>query len=154
MATLLLNRDHAGVCAVPAAEEITLAAWRDGVRPKAGRFALVIPNTEEIPPLAAAIAAFDVIILEFPDFRDGRAFSQARVLREQLGYGGAIWARGALLPDQALFLARAGFTDVEIADADPAPFAAALSAYSVVYQAAADDAHPVHALRARHRDAA
>lgn len=150
MATLHLNKKTA----LGAAEEITLAAWREGVRPEAGRFALVIPNTEDVRALGPAVAAFGAVILEFPDFKDGRAYSQARLLRERLGFAGEIRARGAVLPDQALFMARAGFTALEIGERDPAPFEAALGAYTVFYQSAADDVLPAHALRARLREAA
>lgn len=149
MATLHLTKG-----AVAAAEEITLAAWRDGVRPEAGRFALVIPNTEDVRALGEAVAGFDAVVLDFPEFKDGRAYSQARLLRERFGYTGEIRARGAVLPDQALFMARVGFTALEIGERDPAPYLAALGAYSVFYQPAADAAPPVHALRARLREAA
>jgi uncharacterized protein (DUF934 family) len=150
MATLHLNKASA---AAPA-EEITLAAWRDGVRPEAGRFALVIPNTEDVRAAAEALRAFDAVILEFPEFKDGRAYSQARLLRERLGFNGEIRARGAVVPDQALFMARAGFSTLEIGARDPQPFLAALDAYTVFYQPAADAALPVHTLRARLREAA
>lgn len=150
MATLYLNKTTAGGAAV----EITLAAWREGARPEAGRFALVLPNTEDARALGPAVAAFDAVILEFPDFKDGRAYSQARLLRERLGFAGEIRARGAVLPDQALFMARAGFTALEIGERDPAPFEDALGAYSVFYQPAADAVLPAHALRARLREAA
>lgn len=152
MSMLHLTR-NASTRAVPA-EEITLAAWRDGARPEAGRFALVIPNTEDIAALAAAVVLFDAVILEFPDFKDGRAYSQARTLRERLGYRGEIRARGAIVPDQALFMARAGFTVLEIGEREPAAFIAALGAYTVFYQSGADAAVPAHALRARLREAA
>ncbi len=151
MATLHLNKDGA---AGGTSVEITLSAWRDGARPEAGRFALVIPNTEDVRALGAAVAAFDAVVLEFPDFKDGRAYSQARLLRERLGFTGEIRARGAVLPDQALFMARAGFTALEIGARDAAPFEAALGAYTVFYQPAADAALPAHALRARLREAA
>ncbi len=151
MATLLLNESGA---APGAAVEITLAAWREGARPEAGRFALVIPNTEDVRALGEAVAAFDAVILEFPDFRDGRAYSQARLLRERLGFAGEIRARGAVLPDQALFMARSGFTALEIGERDAAPFEDALSAFSVFYQPAADAVLPAHGLRARLREAA
>lgn len=149
MATLHLTKGAAG-----AAEEISLARWQEGVRPEAGRFALVIPNTEDVRALGEAVAGFDAVVLDFPEFKDGRAYSQARVLRERLGFSGEIRARGAIVPDQALFMARAGFTALEIGERDPAPYLAALGAYSVFYQPAADAAPPVHALRARLREAA
>ncbi|MFN3958386.1 MAG: DUF934 domain-containing protein [Parvularculaceae bacterium] len=150
MASLHLTRRGA---AAPA-EEITLAAFRDGVRPEAGRFALVIPNTEDVRGLGEATALFAAAILQFPDFKDGRAYSQARLLRERLGFAGEIVARGEVLPDQALFMARAGFTTLEIGERDPAPYEAALRAYSVFYQPGADAALTAHARRARRREAA
>ncbi len=150
MATLQIN---SRAPAAPA-EEITLAAFRDGVRPEAGRFALVIPNTEDVRGLAETIALFSDVILEFPDFKDGRAYSQARLLRERVGFRGEIVARGEVLPDQALFMARAGFTTLDIGGRDPAPYEAALRAYSVFYQPAADAAPAAHARRARRREAA
>jgi uncharacterized protein (DUF934 family) len=150
MATLHLTK---GLAAAPA-EEISLAAWREGVRPEAGRFALVIPNTEDMRALGDAVQGFEAVILEFPEFKDGRAYSQARLLRERLGFKGEIRARGAVVPDQAQFMARAGFTALDIGERDPAPYLAALGAYSVFYQPAADAAPPAHALRARLREAA
>lgn len=152
MATLHLTKVPAPGSA--AAEEIALSAWRDGVRPEAGSFALVIPNTEDVGGLGEAVAAFASVILEFPDFKDGRAYSQARVLRERLGFRGEIRARGAIVPDQALFMMRAGFTVLEIAERDQKAFVEALGAYTVFYQSAADAAVPAHARRARLREAA
>jgi uncharacterized protein (DUF934 family) len=150
MASLHLTRRGA---AAPA-EEITLAAFRDGVRPEAGRFALVIPNSQDVRGLGDAVALFSAVILEFPDFKDGRAYSQARLLRERLGFSGDLVARGEVLPDQALFMARAGFTTLEIGERDPALYEAALRAFTVFYQPAADAALPAHARRARRREAA
>lgn len=120
--------------------EVTLAAWRAGERPE-GAAALVLPNTADISEIAAELPRFAAIILEFPSFRDGRAFSQARLLRERFGFGGEIRARGEVLRDQALFMARAGFDAIEIADA--AGIAEALGEFSVFYQAGADGSLPV-----------
>ncbi len=154
MATLRLDGEAAPSGAPNANEEITLVQWKEGVRPEAAHFALFIPNTEDIAPLADAVSSAAAIILTFPTFMDGRAYSQARMLRERFGFRGEIRARGAIVPDQALFMARAGFTTLEIGDADPAPFLDALAAYSVFYQYAADAALPAHHLRARRREAA
>ncbi|MFZ5618870.1 MAG: DUF934 domain-containing protein [Pseudomonadota bacterium] len=154
MATLSVTEFGVTAQDRPKGEEITLAEWRAGVRPEAGRFALFIPNTEDVEPLADAIARFDAVILEFPDFKDGRAYSQARVLRERLGFTGEIRARGEVLCDQALFMVRAGFTALEIGERDVASFEKALVAYSSFYQPAADGAVPIHRLRAGKRAAA
>ena len=67
----------------------------------------------------------------FPSFKDGRAYSQARVLREQYGFRGELRATGNVLRDQFLFLLRAGFDAFEVVkDADAAVFAEARRALS------------------------
>ena len=57
---------------------------------------------------------FALIVLNFPKFSDGRAYSQARVLREHLGYQGELRATGQVLRDQLLYMHRAGFDAFEI----------------------------------------
>ena len=71
----------------------------------------------------------------FPNFRDGRAYSQARQLREHYGFRGEMRATGEVLRDQFLFLIRAGFDAFEVKkDTDAAAFASAVARYSVYYQ--------------------
>jgi uncharacterized protein (DUF934 family) len=123
--------------------EITFAQWREGARPEAGRFALVLPNAAAVSEVADSIDGFSSIVLDFPTFRDGRAYSQARLLRERFGYRGEIRARGNVLRDQIFFMARAGFDAFEIRDAEAAAYSEALGEFSVVYQRAADSAEPV-----------
>lgn len=134
--------------------EITLAEWRSGVRPEAGRFALSIPNTENVEELADAISLFDAVILEFPTFQDGRAYSQARLLRERLNFRGELRARGEVLCDQALFMVRSGFDTLDIGEGDVEDFGRALRAYSAFYQPGADGAVAARDLRASRREAA
>ena len=75
----------------------------------------------------------------FPTFKDGRAYSQARQLRERYGFRGELRATGDVLRDQFLFLARAGFDAFEVKkDADAAAFGEAIARYSVFYQPAGD----------------
>jgi uncharacterized protein (DUF934 family) len=152
----ILNITDAGIDVAERStgQEISLAEWRDGVRPEAGRFELSIPNTEDIESLSEIVSRFDAVVLEFPQFQDGRAYSQARVLRERLNYRGEIRARGAVLCDQALFMVRSGFNALEIGAGDVDGFKRALGAYSAYYQPAADRAPPVRDLRAARRAAA
>ena len=80
-----------------------------------------------------------LVALVFPSFRDGRAYSQARLLREQHGFHGELRATGDILRDQFLFLLRAGFDAFEVKkDADAEAFAAAVLRYSVFYQPTGD----------------
>ena len=154
MSTLRLTDAGIIVDERPHGQEISLAEWRDGVRPEAGRFELSIPNTEDVEPLADVVSRFAAVILDFPAFQDGRAYSQARLLRERLNYKGEIRARGAVLCDQALFMARSGFDALDIGGGDVEGFKRALGAYSAFYQPAVDKSLPVRELRAAKRAAA
>lgn len=154
MATLRIDEKGVRLDDKRAGAEITLAEWREGVRPEAGRFELSIPNTEDVESLAEIIRGFDAVILEFPSFQDGRAYSQARLLRERLGYKGEVRARGAVLCDQALFMIRSGFDALDIGEGDADGFRRAIGAYSAFYQPAADGVAPVRDLRAARRAAA
>ena len=72
----------------------------------------------DIPPadLGGLVpAGTDCVAIRFARFSDGRGFTLARHLREVRGHGGAILACGHLIPDQAVYLARCGFSHVEIA---------------------------------------
>lgn len=88
-----------------------------------------------------------VIGLAFPKWRDGRAYSSARILRE-MGFAGDIRAIGDLTVDQLVFLKRVGFSSVASErPIDPVVASAALARFPEVYQKAADGRVPVWALR-------
>src|SRR5262245_47480634 len=106
------------------------------------------PNNRRISELAPYLAQLALVALVFPTFKDGRAYSQARQLREQHGFRGELRATGNILRDQFLFLVRAGFDSFEVLKAsDAAAFAKVVTRYSVFYQPAGDRRIP--ALRAR-----
>lgn len=93
------------------------------------------PNNRKISELAPYLDQLDMIALAFPTFRDGRAYSQARILRERHGFLGELRATGDVLRDQLLFLFRAGFDAFEVKkEADVSAFAQAKTPYSVFYQ--------------------
>jgi uncharacterized protein (DUF934 family) len=54
----------------------------------------------------------DLVVVEFPKFRDGRGFSVARALRERHGFKGDIRAIGHVLPDQFAALVQCGFSTI------------------------------------------
>ena len=100
---------------------------------------VVWPNDRRVAELESYLDRLAVIVLTFPNFKDGRGYSQARLLRERYGFRGELRATGQILRDQFVFLVRAGFDSLEVvkpADADA--FAATLARYSVFYQAAGD----------------
>jgi uncharacterized protein (DUF934 family) len=154
MPVLKLTNGALAPCTEERATEISVAELREGARPEAGRFALVLPNDVAVDEVAAALSRFDVLVLNFPVFKDGRALSQARLLRERYGYRGEIRARGNVLRDQALFMARAGFDAFEIGCEATGAFADALRELTLAYQPAADGAPPVWRRRAERAAAA
>jgi uncharacterized protein (DUF934 family) len=98
-----------------------------------------IPNTEDVSGLAAEITGLPLIALEIPKFSDGRAYSQARVLRERYGYRGEIRAQGDVLHDQLFHMARCGINAFELrADQDPQDCLRAFGEYDLAYQHGAD----------------
>jgi len=104
---------------------------------------VVWPNNRRVTELAPHLDRLALVALVFPSFRDGRAYSQARLLRERYGYRGELRATGQILRDQFLFLVRAGFDALEVAKAgDVDAFAAALARYTVFYQAAGEGRIP------------
>jgi uncharacterized protein (DUF934 family) len=100
---------------------------------------VVWPNDRKIAELAPYLDWIALVALVFPNFRDGRAYSQARLLRERYAFRGELRATGQVLRDQLLFLQRAGFDAFEVTkEADAAAFAEAVRRYSVFYQPSGD----------------
>ncbi len=110
--------------------------------------AVALANTDPVEDLGRYVGRLRLIELHFPKFSDGRAYSQARLLRGRLGYRGELRATGSVLQDQLPFLLRCGFDSF---DSDQKGFGEALARartlFSVVYQPAEDDRIPVSALR-------
>jgi uncharacterized protein (DUF934 family) len=97
------------------------------------------PNNVSVAALAPHVGRLAAIALHFPVFKDGRAYSQARILREQHRFAGELRAIGQVLRDQFLFMLRAGFDAFEVTkDADAAAFADTVRRYSVFYQPTGD----------------
>ena len=93
-----------------------------------------------------------VVALAFPVFKDGRAYSNARRLRERHGYTGEIRAIGNVLRDQYLFMQRCGFDALEVKEGETEKdWQQATGVVSVFYQPAADGEETV--LQKRHRKA-
>jgi uncharacterized protein (DUF934 family) len=129
------------------AQELVLRASPTGV---------IWPNNRSVVELAPHLDWLALVALVFPSFRDGRAYSQARILRERYGFRGELRATGEVLRDQLLFLQRAGFDSFEISKHEDAyKFAEAVARYSVFYQPAADGrmSAPAARLAARQRSA-
>jgi len=105
---------------------------------------VLLPNTADVDAVYPEVGDRPLIALEFPTFADGRALSQAVVLRTRLGYTGELRAVGDITRDLVFWLGRCGFdTIVPRADQDLEACRLALSELQVSYQAAADGRTPV-----------
>lgn len=108
----------------------------------------VLELANDADPRAVSLAGVDRIDLQFPKFTDGRAFSQAFLLRRRLGFAGEIRATGDVLADQLQQMARSGFTSAVLrADQDLAIAERQLARYAEFYQGDAVQAKP-HFLKA------
>ena len=108
-----------------------------------------LASNENPTVLKSDLKRLAAVALEFPKFRDGRAFSWARLLRTRLGYRGEIRGVGDFLPDQLAFMARVGFDAFEVRqDFTLAAFHHAMREISAPYQPAADGAKTIRELRA------
>ncbi len=106
---------------------------------RAGKTGVIWPNNRDIDDLVPHLDRLAVVPLVFPSFRDGRAYSQARLLRERYGFKGELRATGQVLRDQFVFMLRAGFDAFEVKkDSDAAAFATTVKHYSVFYQPTGD----------------
>lgn len=106
--------------------------------------------------LAGDLEHLDLIVLTFPRFSDGRAYSQARLLR-RMGFRGDLRAEGDILRDQLRAMHRAGFDSFAIDDALTAERLARdwrgiIGEFRHAYQPSWRGPEPI--LRLRHRRAA
>lgn len=98
---------------------------------------------------AAKLDGVTLVELVLPKMNEGRPYTQARILREELGYKGAIRAVGEVRRDLLFFLFRCGVDQAVLKDADEERDAhKSLSSFSVLYQGAADVNAPLFVRRA------
>ncbi len=123
---------------------VPFARWqaeRDSLVRRNAPIGVRLSNTQDLAQVAPDLPLFELVALEFPKFVDGRAFTQARLLRQRYGYAKELRAVGNVLRDQLQFMHRCGFDAFEI-DAPNAVeiWRAAMGEIDVFYQPAADDA--------------
>jgi uncharacterized protein (DUF934 family) len=100
---------------------------------------VIWPNDRRVAELLPYLDWIALVALVFPTFRDGRAYSQARLLRERYNYRGELRATGQVLRDQFVFMLRAGFDSFEVKkQADAEAFMQTAKRYSVFYQPTGD----------------
>jgi uncharacterized protein (DUF934 family) len=83
--------------------------------------ALTFANDDDVLAHADDVGRASLIVLQFPKWTDGRAYSQAVLLRGRLRYAGEIRAVGDVVVDMLPLLRRCGFDAAQLrADQDPA----------------------------------
>src|SRR5258707_3912489 len=111
----------------------------DALSRRLGKLGVIWPNNRDVDDLVPYLDRLAVVALVFPTFRDGRAYSQARLLRERYNYRGELRATGQVLRDQFVFMLRAGFDAFQVKKQRHAEaFAATAKRYSAFYQPTAD----------------
>ena len=99
--------------------------------------------------LGEDVHSLALVELHVPYFKDGRAFSWARLLRTRLGYRGEIRVSGHVLKDQLAFYRRVGVDAFSLAHDFPlADIERALAQISNVYQPSVDRRTTIRDLRA------
>ena len=86
------------------------------------------------------------IDLHFPQFTDGRAFSQAYLLRRRRGFTGELRATGDVLIDQLVQMQRTGFSSAVLrADVDASAAQRQFERFARFYQGDAVHTAPIFA---------
>jgi uncharacterized protein (DUF934 family) len=130
--------------AIPADGAVLVSAARfleqaEALSQRNGPIGVIWPNNRDVDELVPHLDRLAAIALVFPTFRDGRAYSQARLLRERHGYRRELRATGQVLRDQFVFMLRAGFSAFEVKKAgDAEAFVGTVKRYSVFYQPTGD----------------
>ena len=112
---------------------------------------LQIANDAELAGIAAAgtLQGVERVELNFPKFTDGRAFSQAVLLRRRFGFAGDIRATGEVLIDQLVHMHRSGFSSAVLAPGvDAAAAARQFARYAAFYQGDVHEPRPLFAREA------
>ena len=106
----------------------------------------VISIANDLDPRAVSLEGVKRIDLNFPKFTDGRAYSQAFLLRRRLGFQGEIRATGDVLIDQLVSMARTGFDVAVLREGlDASAAQRQLERFPAFYQGSAVDTRPLFA---------
>ena len=94
---------------------------------------------EDVRALEPYLEALALVALEFPTFRNGRGYTSARILRDEMGYQGEIRAIGDVAYDQWAYMARCGIDCFAVDETVTLEqFNQAVGELSDIYQPASD----------------
>ncbi|MEF7617396.1 DUF934 domain-containing protein [Aquincola sp. MAHUQ-54] len=75
---------------------------------------VVVPNDVDIETIEQCLPRLALVVLQFPKWVDGRAYSQARILRRRFRFAGEVRATGDVVVDMLPLLQRTGFDAVAL----------------------------------------
>jgi uncharacterized protein (DUF934 family) len=147
--TLVTEANNAGILqALPGRSIIVpLKFWKffqDDIANYWGEVSVWLNSDENVNDIKEPLDRFPLIGLNFPIFSDGRSYTNARELREQLGYQGEIRAIGDVLRDQLFYMHRCGFNAFALRhDQDVDECLSAFDDFKTGYQASIDQPLPL-----------
>jgi uncharacterized protein (DUF934 family) len=107
---------------------------------------VIVPNDVDIEILQDDLPRLALVVLQFPKWVDGRAYTQARLLRVRLGFKGEVRATGEVLVDMMPLLQRTGFDAVVLrGDQNIEHAERALNFFPGHYQGSVDEPRPLFA---------
>ena len=106
---------EAGDVVVPFARLVK--EW-DVLSRRPGKLGVLLGNADRAEALGMFLPRLSVVVLPFPTFNDGRAYSIARQIRD-FGYRGELRAVGNVLPDQLQLMQQVGFDAFDIGERFP-----------------------------------
>jgi uncharacterized protein (DUF934 family) len=131
---------------------LTLEQWHAvrGTWPAGLPTGVLLPNTLDVDTLAADLcgpgARLSLVVLQFPKWTDGRAYSQARMIRVRHRFDGEVRATGEVLVDMLSLLQRTGFDAVQLRrDQNVEAAVRALGFFPGHYQGDMQQPHPAFA---------
>ncbi len=99
-------------------EDNILVNWKqfqeNGYEERKGKLGLSIHAGDDLLEISKELEKFDLIVVNFKAFADGRAFSIARLIRDKYGFKGDIRANGAYILDQMPLLQRCGVSSFNV----------------------------------------
>ena len=107
---------------------------------------VIVGNDADVEDIAADVPRLGLVVLRFPKWIDGRAYSQAHLLRSRYRFDGEVRATGEVLVDMLPLLQRSGFTSVQLrADQSLDAARRALGFFPGYYQGSVNDPLPLFA---------
>lgn len=134
---------------IPATGDIivTIERWLNEqalLEQRTGQVGVQIAGHHDPRELAESLISRPLVALDFPQYQDGRNYTHARILREQLEFKGELRARGDVQRDQLYYMWRCGIDAMELSDnVNPASALTAFRDFTVTYQPAADEPDPL-----------